>query len=255
MPVLKFINRLFLIAGLFAVSSFIFAENNFANDLSFKSGDFVRQNSHDEKKESTGTVGNSSNGEAATEADIETMMGKLAAAREMLDTFWRENFAKQNLGYMTPKTVAYTGSVNTRCGVIARGNAAYCGRDHTIYFDVNFFARMMKLTGTNLNSDGDMAVIAVLAHEWAHAVQSQTSTRGKLPIMTELQADCLSGAFARYATEKGALEEGDEKEALFAFAIGGDSAPWYSPQAHGSSRMRVGSFSLGFDRGIVGCRQ
>jgi predicted metalloprotease len=235
MSELKFISRWLLMIALFTLGSFILAENNLAKEVSIKA------------HEPTSDV--------ATEAEITTMMNKLASARDLLDSFWRKNFADQNLSYTSPKTVAYTGSVNTGCGVIGRGNAAYCFRSHTIYFDVNFFARMMKLTSTNLKSDGDMAVIAIFAHEWGHAAQFQTGTISKLSIMRELEADCLSGAFARYATEKGMLEEGDTKEAAFAFAMGGDNSPWFAPQAHGDSRLRVGSFTLGFQEGVPGCHQ
>jgi predicted metalloprotease len=254
MPLLNFINRLLLVAGLFISGLFIFAENNFAKEAGKTVADPPRQISSDERKDISGTVTETPAAGEATEADIETMMGKLVAAGDLLDRFWRENFAGQNLSYTSPKTVAYTGRVNTLCGVIRRGTAAYCPRSHTIYFDVNFFDGMMKLTAANLNSDGDMAVIAVLAHEWAHAIQSQTRTSGKPQLMNELQADCLSGAFARYATEKGVLEEGDTKEAAFAFALGGDNSPWNTRRTHGDSRMRVGSFSIGFQQGITGCR-
>lgn len=241
MRLLTFKNRLLMVAGLFILSLSFFTETYFAKEMSVKT---------DNPQISSKEI----NDISITEAEIKIMMNKLASARDLLDSFWRENFARQNLGYISPKTVAFTDSVNTPCGVIGRGNAAYCIRSHSIYFDVNFFARMMKLTALNLNTDGDMAVISVLAHEWGHAVQYQAKMLNKLPIMNELQADCLSGAFARYATEKGVLEEGDTKEAAFAFAIGGDNAPWYAPQAHGDSRMRVERFSLGFQNGITGCR-
>jgi uncharacterized protein len=190
----------------------------------------------------------------ANDQEIEIMMSKLASGRDMLDKFWRSEFAGEKIRYTSPKVVAFTNGVNSPCGVIGEGNAAYCGRNHTIYFDVNFFARMMRMTGANLDSDGDMAVIAILAHEWGHAVQAQTKISGKVPMYNELQADCLSGAFARYAAQQGVLEEGDTQEAAFAFAVGGDNAPWYSVDAHGNSEMRVGSFKVGFQNGMEACR-
>lgn len=247
MPFSKFIKRNFLLAGFFILGLFIFSGNNFAKEI--KPDDNNSQITLQRGEET------SAEPKAASEVDVNVMMSKLASARDLLDTFWRETFAKQNIRYTTPKVVAFTGAVQTPCGVIGRGNAAYCVGSHSIYFDVNFFAGMMKLTADNLNTDGDMAVISVLAHEWGHAVQFQTRMLSRLSIVNELQADCLSGAFARYATDKGMLEEGDTKEAAFAFAMGGDKAPWYAPQAHGDSRMRVGKFSLGFEQGLSGCRQ
>lgn len=254
MTVLKFINSLIIAAGLFILGSFTLAENALAKEVNnLNIADRTQQISYYEKNDTSKSVVEPP--DAATQAEIETMMNKLATGRDMLDSFWRENFAGQKVAYTSPRTVAFTGAVNTLCGVIESGNAAYCERSHTIYFDVNFFVRMMKLTGNSLNSDGDMAVIAILAHEWGHSIQAQTNIGSRVPMVNELQADCLSGAFARYATQKGVLEENDAKEAAFAFAMGGDNALWYAVRAHGDSRMRVGSFSLGFQKGMEGCRR
>jgi predicted metalloprotease len=254
MPILRLVNSLLMVLGIFTLGSFIFAENYFAKEVdNLKTATSIGQISYYEKNDIFKATAKPPTEADATQAEIETMMNKLAAGRDLLDSFWRENLAGQKISYISPRTVAFTGRINTLCGVIGSGNAAYCERSNTIYFDVNFFVRMMKMTAQNLNSDGDMAVIAILAHEWGHAVQAQIEIGSRVPMVNELQADCLSGAFARYATQKGVLEEGDIKEAAFAFAVGGDNIPWYAVQAHGDSRMRVGSFSLGFQKGIDGC--
>ena len=99
----------------------------------------------------------------------------------------------------------------------------------------------------------------VIAHEFGHVIQAQSGVlRRTASVIVEQQADCLSGAFAAWANDRG-IAPFDEPAALDA-AVGatvsfrdrpGSSAN--SGRAHGSGFDRVRAFQDGFDRGVEFC--
>jgi len=190
---------------------------------------------------------------AITSADVKLMTEKINLGKSFLEQFWNKKFQENRIRYRSPRVVSYASAVKTPCGVIEQNNAAYCPQNNTIYYDAMFFTWLMKETGDALNSDGDMAVITALAHEWGHAVQAQTDSFQNVNVYNELGADCLAGAFARFAYQNGSLETGDVEESLVALAAAGDDVPWSSADAHGSSDDRVRSFRLGFSGGETSC--
>src|SRR4030095_6843062 len=92
--------------------------------------------------------------------------------------------------------------------------------------------------------------VIIIAHEWGHLVQAQSGiSRGRhLTIQMELQADCFAGSYTKHAEEAKELEPGDLEEAAVGLYSGGDprGMPWFSPQAHGSSRQRINAFLDGY---------
>ena len=50
---------------------------------------------------------------------------------------------------------------------------------------------------------GDFAAAFVLAHEFGHAMQARLPQRERLTVLSELQADCFAGAWARYVSDAG----------------------------------------------------
>lgn len=188
-----------------------------------------------------------------TQADVNLAKQKVLLGINTLDTYWQEIFTNSGYRYNSPQVYYYDEPVRTSCGTIPVSNAVYCPLNNSIYFDLLFFTRMMKAVGKQYGTDGDMAIITVLAHEWGHAVQSQTNNFWQLPLMNELGADCFAGAFVGNASRLGYIEKGDSEEALLTLAIGGDNAPWYAPQAHGSAKQRMKSFSNGFSNGLTPC--
>ena len=116
----------------------------------------------------------------------------------------------------------------------------------------------------------------MVAHEVAHHVQnelgilrqanqvrqrvSQTESN-QISVRIELQADCLSGIWARYAAERlGTLERGDIAEAMNAAKqIGDDTLQRASGQrpmphtfTHGTSEQRQRWFATGYESGDMG---
>ena len=102
---------------------------------------------------------------------------------------------------------------------------------------------------------GDFAAAFVLAHEFGHAMQARLPQRERLTVLSELQADCFAGAWARYVSDEGYLEAGDLDEATFAVLAARDvpGTPFTDPRAHGTGFERTRAFSDGYGDGPRAC--
>ena len=182
---------------------------------------------------------------------------------------WTQVFPDQvGRPYEPPQLVLFKGAVQSGCG---GANAAtgpfYCPADERAYLDTDFFVTMER----RLGAGGDFAAAYVIAHEVAHHIQqelgilqaanrerarvSQTASN-RLSVQIELQADCISGVWARYAGDRfGVLEPGDFEEALNAArAIGDDTLQRNAGQVvrphtftHGTSEQRQRWFTRGYE--------
>lgn len=178
-----------------------------------------------------------------------------------LDDFYRESLGYTEYEYYSPRVVLVEQgqAVSTACGPAQSGFwAFYCPPDQTIYLDDPLLSRLQQ--------QADFAAAFVIAHEWAHHVQTgvgiqrvqsyPTSWNQVFSIDLELMADCLSGSWALDVDTRGLLETDDVDEAI-AFTIDylGDPAGIgeYDPQAHGSADQRRQSFLNGYDHGFLGC--
>lgn len=123
-----------------------------------------------------------------------------------------------------------------------------------------------------LSSSGDFAAVYVVAHEIAHHVQNEMGTLGKanqarqtmsqgdsnrVSVMIELQADCYSEIWARYAQEKlKTLERGDLGEGINAakqicedtLQRNAGQQPNSHTFTHGTSAQRQNWFQRGFKK-------
>ena len=107
---------------------------------------------------------------------------------------------------------------------------------------------------------GRVGPAVVIAHEWGHVAQFQGfSDIGRLPsIVTELQADCLAGAWVRHAfaeefdpfTSDAVIPDLLETGVGFRDALG--TSP-DDPFAHGSGFDRVRAVQDGLERGVEEC--
>jgi len=124
-----------------------------------------------------------------------------------------------------------------------------------------------------LGAGGDFAAAYVVAHEVAHHVQNELGILGKanqvrgqaseadsnaISVRIELQADCLSGIWAREAEDRfGSLQEGDIEEAVNAARQIGDDTlqrnagqrPMPHTFTHGTSEQRARWFLRGYKAG------
>lgn len=133
--------------------------------------------------------------------------------------------------------------------------AFYCSRDDLVVFSQAMAVRIWEgtfdLTGQfGGAAAGDMGVVYVLAHEYAHNVQFEQGIldAGYPVINTELHADCWAGVYARAKQDAGQLEAGDIDEAITTAARVGDYE-YSNPLFHGTPEQRVAAFQYGFSAG------
>jgi predicted metalloprotease len=185
---------------------------------------------------------------------------------------WAAEFAARGGRYAPPTLVLFSGAVASACGQASSAvGPFYCPADAQVYLDLDFFRTLER----DLGARGEFARAYVIAHEVAHHVQNligvmeQTTAarRGAaeadanaISVRVELQADCLSGVWARKAEEMfGVLERGDVEAAMDAAARIGDDALQRRAQGyvvpdsftHGTSRQRQDWFYKGFETGAM----
>lgn len=186
------------------------------------------------------------------------------------EAVWADIFPEQlNVEYQPPVLVLYSGLTQSPCGGASGATGPfYCPADEKAYLDTAFFATLSR----QLGAKGDFAAAYVIAHEVAHHVQNEMGVLGQvnsarrqvsqaranaLTVRLELQADCLSGVWARNVD--GLLEPGDLQEALNAARMIGDDhlqkragrVPQPHTFTHGTSEQRARWFGIGYKRGQI----
>jgi uncharacterized protein len=165
--------------------------------------------------------------------------------------------------YETTKIVLFRGGTRSACGTATTAvGPFYCPLDHKVYIDLSFYDELRSRFG----APGDFAEAYVIAHELGHHLQNirhklNETSAGVEQIPVELQADCLAGAWARDAENRGLLEVGDVDEALNAASQIGDDTLQRKTQGHvqpetwthGSAAQRSGAFRKGYSGGAPAC--
>lgn len=175
--------------------------------------------------------------------------------------------------YKDPTLVLFSGAVQSACGgASAAMGPFYCPGDQKLYLDTDFFQVMQG----KMNAGGDFAYAYVIAHEVGHHIQNLIGVLGEvnqararasqsdsnyLSVLTELQADCFAGIWARQASDQfGTIDEGDIREAIRAAGAVGDDVlmqqagrtPVPDSFTHGSADERQSWFTRGFKTGQMG---
>jgi predicted metalloprotease len=137
------------------------------------------------------------------------------------------------------------------------GNGYYCSvGDYIVWDDTNY-----ALPGYEDHGSG--AITGLMSHEWGHAIQQRTGVFDIVPelptIITELQADCYSGAWfghiARGESDLLSFTDADIRSGLLDTALSADPVGT-TPDidgAHGAGFDRVAAFQDGFERGSEQC--
>jgi predicted metalloprotease len=134
------------------------------------------------------------------------------------------------------------------CGVGDSDAYEYCPGDETIYIGQDLLWAFYKQAG-------DAAPAIGLAHEWGHHLQSElevpSARTASQSVTYENQADCIAGAWARYAGEQGWLEKDDLQDVQTLLQeIGSREGPG---RDHGTTAEREQAFNIAFDGGIAAC--
>jgi hypothetical protein len=194
----------------------------------------------------------------------------VSAVLAQTEDAWSGIFAESGKHYEPPRLVLFDGGVQSACGMAGSATGPfYCPADHKVYLDLSFFAELER----RFQAPGDFAQAYVIAHEVGHHVQTllgvsdevsrlrsrvDRATANRLSVMTELQADCFAGVWARHTEERQrVLEQGDIEEGLAAASAVGDdriqraTRGYVVPDAftHGSSAQRVRWFQEGLKTG------
>jgi predicted metalloprotease len=199
----------------------------------------------------------------AAEADLErTAVGSFNDAQR--------HWGRALEGYRPAKLVLFWDEVRSGCGdAAAEMGPFYCPADERVYIDLGFYRELAARFG----APGAFAQAYVIAHEVGHHIQTRLGVearvreaqrrdpgrRNALSVLMELQADCLAGAWAMAANERGLLDPGDLEQGLAAAAAVGDdriqqaTTGRVSPESftHGSAAQRTRWFRAGFDAGTV----
>lgn len=177
--------------------------------------------------------------------------------------FWRREFRAARLVYRGARVVVFSGKVSTGCG--DGSGAFYCPPDG-VYLDTEFFKGLVSGQPA-----GPAAQAYIVGHEIAHHIQRLVGVAARVhaaneadpagknarSVQVELQADCLSGVWARSAFPRSQLTATDLREALkTADAIGDDYAARArgeiidpATSTHGSSAQRQHWLTTGFTGG------
>jgi predicted metalloprotease len=182
-----------------------------------------------------------------------------------LEQFWKKNYTGFN-GAFRPvdKLLSYDSrdpSSPDVCGgpTYQNPNAEFCPPEWSMAWDRG----VMLPVGQRFF--GPMSVVALVAHEYGHAVQSMARlVNAQTPVLVkEQQADCFSGVYMRWVAEgqspRFTLSTGDGLNVVLAAAIA-IRDPIITPddtelleQGHGTALDRVSAFQLGFTDGAQAC--
>jgi predicted metalloprotease len=186
------------------------------------------------------------------------------------EDIWTKIFEENNIEYIKPTMVLFTGSVQTACaGASSATGPFYCPGDQKVYMDLSFFDELQTKFGA---SGGDFATAYVIAHEVGHHIQTLLGTSSKmreaqqgkseaeanqLSVALELQADFYAGVWAKHNQQN--LDIGDIDEALSAAQAVGDDAIQKRMQGHivpesfthGTSEQRKYWFMKGYNTGDI----
>lgn len=185
------------------------------------------------------------------------------------DVWGRVFPAQLGRAYTPPVLVLFSGVTQSPCGGASGATGPfYCPADRKAYLDTEFFSTLSRQLGAR----GDFAAAYVIAHEVAHHVQNELGIlpevnrmrqavgqvqANALTVRLELQADCLSGVWARAVGQL--LEPGDLEEALNAARMIGDDhlqkragrVPQPHTFTHGTPAQRSRWFATGYKTGDI----
>lgn len=157
-----------------------------------------------------------------------------------------KNFMKSNSDN-SPNLEIFTSSTSgSKCGKITA--SGFCPADNKIYLEKNQLKSFSMID--------PIAVYMIVAHEYAHAMQSKFRFGRSYTVLNELQADCLAGA---YLSEKFKSDDEKIRKSLLVAWSSGDFK-WRSEQHHGFPHQRTQAFLHGMgssykskENGILSC--
>lgn len=189
-----------------------------------------------------------------------------------VQAYWRQALPETGKQYQKTPMVLYSGQTRSACGTASNQvGPFYCPLDKRVYIDADFFSILTDQFGA---SNGALAQMYVVAHEYGHAVEDQLGVLNaaqqdpKGPesggVRIELMADCFAGMWVQHAANtKDAngttfikpVSEDQIRDALSAASAVGDdrimkqTSGRVSPEnfTHGTSEQRQRWFMTGYE--------
>ncbi|MFC4372635.1 metallopeptidase [Nocardia halotolerans] len=182
-----------------------------------------------------------------------------------IEDFWRTEYSKTFRGDFKPasKYISWSAKAPESEAVsFCFGstykliNAAYCPLNHTIGWDRSVLLPLL------VDKYEQMSVVMVLAHEYGHAIQSQSDLlRGFTTdaLVKEQQADCLAGVFLRHVAEGDSrhftLNTTDGLNGVLGATVAVRDRDPNDPDAvHGSAFERITAVQVGYTQGAQSCK-
>ncbi len=190
-----------------------------------------------------------------TQFEYAEYTGKLEQVIGSLEAYWAQALPESfGVEFTPPSRYAYyrpEEGGGPRCGPeqAPAKNAFYCPSGDFIAWDETGLMIPYYVQA------GDFAAAFVLAHEFGHAMQFRLPEQERLTVLSELQADCFAGSWARSVQDEGLLEAGDLDEATLAVFSARDvpGTEFTDPAAHGSGFERTRAFTDGYEGGPSAC--
>src|SRR5256885_5864630 len=179
----------------------------------------------------------------------------VSATRHALETYWSQHFSAVSSNAWAPPVgwVTYTDVAPPSGASCApkswSNNSFFCRLDDKIYLDLDWLRKLES----EFAGGSDVAVVAIVAHEFGHHLQLLHQRHFNLPIGKELEADCYAGVFLD-AVDAGKVSQrlaaGDVARALSTirgiadtpFATDG----WFNAASHGGPPDRAMAMATGF---------
>jgi predicted metalloprotease len=196
--------------------------------------------------------------------DVAYVESTLDNAKPFFSQMWKEMAG--TMGMLEPKYQPAYEAIPTGCDRFDTGNAGYCARDNTVYYDPVFIGSVAKEAGRRMNQAPAFAIVATFAHELGHAIgfridPVQTYLNSKVPnaldtYNKEAYADCIAGAMSARAVQTRFVKLSTvDAGRMILFLLGDPNSPMAD---HGTPAERVASFNQGFQNGNGGlqyCKQ
>lgn len=209
----------------------------------------------------------------------ENSLCRMVAGKNSLDVFWNEDLPAETggkLAYSPAGLTLYDGVTDTACGTgTSQTGPFYCPADQSVYIDVTFYDQLQSMGAENTS----LAQLYILAHEWGHHIQNQLGILSQMDhndlgpngdmVRSELQADCLAGAWINNAANTVDPDTGvtylqkptseQLKSALAAASAVGDDKIYENAGmsanpdnfSHGSAEKRMQWLKTGMEGGTI----
>ena len=126
----------------------------------------------------------------------------------------------------------------SRCGSVSF--AGYCPSNHTVY---------ITDTGIKLAYNfGDAALAYILAHEYAHAMQTAYGFTPRITPISELQADCLAGFYLGKIPNISFDRRDIQEISALAYNVGDFS--YWDKNHHGTPVQRLNAVTRGIQASV-----